>query len=91
MSSATQSAAAASRWGIISLAVAAGVIAAMQVGKVPPTMPLIAEDLALSRVSSGLVASLFFVRASRFIADDLEKSRQVGEREAAGLPLLQDD
>jgi MFS family permease len=47
---------------------------------------------ALLIISSLLgVASLFFVRASRFIADDLEKSRQVGEREAAGLPLLQDD
>lgn len=90
MSSATQSAAAASRWGVISLAVAAGVIAAMQVGKVPPTMPLIAEDLALSRVSSGLVASLFFVVGAIFgvamggVADRFGELRVM----FAGLALL---
>ncbi len=33
----------------------------MQVGKVPPTLLLISEDLELSRVTAGLVASLFFV------------------------------
>ncbi len=45
---------------IIALGLAAGAIAAMQVGKVPPALPLIAADLELSRVASGLVASLFF-------------------------------
>ena len=45
MSFGPQSAVAASRWGVIALAVAAGLIAAMQVGKVPPTLPLIAEEL----------------------------------------------
>ncbi|MBT6442121.1 MAG: MFS transporter [Alphaproteobacteria bacterium] len=56
----------ASRWGIIALAVGAGVVAALQVGKVPPALPLIAEDLELSRVTAGLVASLFFVVGAVF-------------------------
>ncbi|PPR21440.1 MAG: hypothetical protein CFH39_01786 [Alphaproteobacteria bacterium MarineAlpha10_Bin2] len=90
MSSGPQSAVAASRWGVIALAVAAGVIAAMQVGKVPPTLPLIAEDLALSRVSSGLVASLFFAVGAVFgvaiggVADRFDELRVM----FAGLALL---
>ena len=50
-----------SNWPIILLAVAAGVITAMQVGKVLPALPIIAEDLELSRFMAGLVASMFFV------------------------------
>ncbi len=90
MNSGPQSAVAASRWGVIALAVAAGVIAAMQVGKVPPTLPLIAEDLALSRVSSGLVASLFFAVGAVFgvaiggVADRFDELRVM----FAGLALL---
>ena len=49
---------------IIALGVASGVIAAMQVGKVPPALPLIATDLDLSRVAAGLMASLFFAAGS---------------------------
>ncbi|MBT3926760.1 MAG: MFS transporter [Rhodospirillaceae bacterium] len=55
-----------SKWPTILIAVAAGVITAMQVGKVPPALPVIAEDLELSRVTAGLVASLFFVFGAIF-------------------------
>ena len=50
-----------SNWTVILLAVGAGVLTAMQIGKVPPALPVIAEELELSRVTAGLVASLFFV------------------------------
>ncbi len=43
------------------MAVGAGVVTAMQIGKVPPTLPAITEELELTRVSAGWVASLFFV------------------------------
>ena len=55
-----------SHWPTILIAVAAGVITAMQVGKVPPALPVIAEDLELSRVTAGLVASMFFVFGAIF-------------------------
>ena len=51
-----------SNWATILLAVGAGIVTAMQIGKVPPALQVIAEDLELSRVTAGLVASLFFVR-----------------------------
>lgn len=50
-----------SRWGLIILAVTSGIIAAMQVGKVPPTLPTISNELELTRTMAGLVASLFFL------------------------------
>ncbi len=50
-----------SNWTVILLAVGAGIVTAMQIGKVPPALPVIAEELELSRVTAGLVASLFFV------------------------------
>jgi len=37
----------ATRWGIVLLAVAAGVIAAMQIGKMPPTIATIRHELGL--------------------------------------------
>ncbi|MBT5677777.1 MAG: MFS transporter [Rhodospirillaceae bacterium] len=79
-----------SNWPVIALAVAAGVIAAMQVGKVPPTLPLISEELGLSRVMAGLVASLFFaVPALSAIAMGTTADR-FGERRLLflGLALL---
>jgi len=47
------------RWGIIAIAVAAGVVAAIQVGKVPPVLMAIRQELGLSLVAAGWVASLF--------------------------------
>jgi MFS family permease len=47
----------ATRWGIVLLAVAAGVIAAMQIGKMPPTIATIRHELGLDLVTAGWVIS----------------------------------
>jgi MFS family permease len=46
-------------WGIIALVVAAGVVAAIQIGKVPPVLSVMRQELGLSQVAAGWVASLF--------------------------------
>lgn len=79
-----------SRWPTIGLAVAAGVIAAMQVGKVPPSLPLISEELELSRVTAGLIASLFFVAGALLAVVMGTMTDRFGERRLLffGLTLL---
>jgi len=52
------------RWDIVILAVGAGVIAALQVGKVPPALPELRADLGLSLVGGGWLASLLHVFAA---------------------------
>lgn len=47
------------RWGIIAIVVAAGVVAAVQVGKVPPVLSVMRQELGLSQVAAGWVASLY--------------------------------
>lgn len=47
------------RWGYIALLLAAGVVAAMQVGKVPPAILVLSEDLHLGIVAAAWVLSLF--------------------------------
>ncbi len=46
------------RWGIVSIAICAGVIGAMQVGKVASAIPIIEAELAIGRVTAGWVVSL---------------------------------
>ena len=79
-----------SNWTTILLAVGAGIITAMQVGKVPPALPVIAEDLELSRVTAGLVASLFFVVGALFGVAVGAIADRFGERRLlfGGLILL---
>ncbi len=79
-----------SNWTTILLAVGAGVVTAMQVGKVPPALPVIAEDLELSRVTAGLVASLFFVIGALFGVAMGAMADRFGERRMlfGGLILL---
>lgn len=48
------------RWDIVSLALAAGYIVGLQVGKVPPALPTLEAELGLSRVVAGLIASSFY-------------------------------
>ena len=47
------------RWDIVTLALAAGYVVGMQVGKVPPVLPILEAELGLSRVIAGLIASSF--------------------------------
>ncbi len=49
------------RWGLVFLVFALGAITTMQLGKVPPTLPLIRSDLGISMVTAGWVASLINV------------------------------
>ena len=48
------------RWDIVALALAAGYIVGLQVGKVPPALPLLQAELGLPRVIAGLIASSFY-------------------------------
>ncbi len=77
-------------WTTVALAVGAGVVTAMQVGKVPPALPVIAADPELSRVTAGLVASLFFVVGALFGIAVGGMADRFGERRLlfGGLVLL---
>ena len=48
------------RWDIVGLALAAGYVVGFQVGKVPSALPMLEDELGLSRVAAGLVASSFY-------------------------------
>ena len=48
------------RWDIVALALSAGFIVGMRVGKVPPALPLLEAELGLPRVIAGLIASVFY-------------------------------
>ena len=47
------------RWGVAILAVLAGVIAATQIGKVPPAMSVLGTEFAVGMVALGWIASIF--------------------------------
>jgi MFS family permease len=49
------------RWGIVALAVGAGIVAAAHVGKLPPALSALRADLGLSLVAGGWVVSMFSV------------------------------
>ncbi len=58
--------AAGTRWGVVFLAVGAGFAAALQVGKVPASLPAIRAELGLGLVTAGWVISLFSVIGAAF-------------------------
>ena len=45
-------------WIAVWLSIAAGIVAALQIGKVPPAIPLLQQDLQLSLVQAGWLASM---------------------------------
>ena len=47
------------RWDLVALAVSAGIVGALHIGKVPPSLPILGDDLGLGMVTAGWVASLF--------------------------------
>ncbi len=55
-----------SRWGVIAIAIAAGVVAAIQVGKIPPLITLLQAELDLSLVTAGWLVSLFNLTGALF-------------------------
>ena len=58
--------AAGTRWDVVALAVSAGVMVGLTVGKVPPAMGMIGTDLGLDKVTVGWVASIFFAAGAGF-------------------------
>ena len=82
--------AAATRWVVVSVMIACGVAASLHVGKVPPALPALREELGLGLVAAGWVASIFNLIgatlgiASGFAADRLGARRVL----AAGLVFL---
>lgn len=48
-----------SRWGIVLIAISAGIVAAVQVGKVPPLITQLQAELGLTLLAAGWLASLF--------------------------------
>ena len=52
------------RWCIVALAILAGVIGAMQVGKAPPAIPIIQADLGIGRITAGWVMSIFLAASA---------------------------
>jgi len=48
------------RWPMILLLVAAGVVQAFQIGKAPPALPALRADLGLGLVAAGWVISIFY-------------------------------
>ena len=48
------------RWDIVALALTAGYVVGLQVGKVPPALPMLQAELGLPRIIAGLIASSFY-------------------------------
>ena len=55
-----------SRWGVIAIAIAAGIVAAVQVGKIPPLITLLQAELGLSLLAAGWLVSLFNLTGALF-------------------------
>ena len=55
---------ASTRWGLVALAVGAGIVAAAQLGKVPPVLPNIRDELGIGLIGAGAVASMFHAIAA---------------------------
>ena len=82
--------AATTRWLVVGVMIASGVAASLHVGKVPPALPALRDELGLSLVAAGWVASIFnLVGATLGVASGLIADR-IGARRvlAAGLVFL---
>ena len=80
----------ATRWFVVGVMIASGVAAALHVGKVPPALPAVREELGLGLVPAGWVASIFnLIGAALGVASGLAADRLGARRVlAAGLVLL---
>lgn len=47
------------RWGVVLIATAAGMLAGMQLGKAAPALPFLREDLGIGMVTAGWISSAF--------------------------------
>ena len=82
--------AATTRWLVVSVMIASGIAAALHVGKVPPAIPELRDELGLGLVAAGWVASIFsLIGATLGIASGLAADRLGARRVlAAGLVFL---
>ena len=55
-----------SRWDVVALGVAAGIMVGFAVGKVPPAMAVISLEFGLDKVTAGWLASIFFAFGAGF-------------------------
>lgn len=78
------------RWPAVATVVAAGVVAAAGVGKLPPALPVLARELSLDLIASGWLASVFnTVGTFAALAVGIVSARMMPRRLAlAGLFLL---
>ncbi len=77
------------RWSIVLAVTAAGVAAALQVGKVPPAIPAIRDDLGIGLVAAGWVASIFnLTGATLAIGGGLITDRSGARRMVSGGLLM---
>jgi hypothetical protein len=49
------------RWPVVLITVASGIVAALHIGKISPALPAVRSDLGLDLVQGGLVVSMFYV------------------------------
>ncbi|MEQ9639876.1 MAG: MFS transporter [Alphaproteobacteria bacterium] len=77
-------------WAAVAMALAAGIIVAMQVGKVPPALPMIRDDLGIDLVTAGWVASILNAIGACLgaLAGALVYARRPRTAVLAGLALL---
>ncbi|MBM3558126.1 MAG: MFS transporter, partial [Alphaproteobacteria bacterium] len=75
-------------WPLVALAVGAGMAASFQIGKVPPSLPVLREAFALDMVGAGWVASLFSGTAALFGIAAGAIADSVGRRRTLLLALL---
>ena len=82
--------AATTRWFVVSVMIASGVAASLHVGKVPPALPALRDELGLGLVAGGWVASIFnLIGATLGIAGGIAADRLGARRVlAAGLVFL---
>ena len=81
---------AATRWLVTGVMIASGIAASLHVGKVPPALPALRDELGLGLVPAGWVASIFnLMGAALGVASGLVADR-IGARRvlAAGLVFL---
>ena len=76
------------RWGIVTVAVLAGVLAGMQIGKVAPAIPVLRADYGLDLVTAGWVASLFTLSGAVLGAVIGASADRIGPRRASQISLL---
>ncbi|MES9858834.1 MAG: MFS transporter [Sedimenticola sp.] len=77
-------------WRIVTIVTLAGVVAAMQLGKVPPAIPALSADLGVGMVTAGWVVSVFSLMAATLaIAVGIFADRMaIAKVIAAGITLL---